>query len=186
MCLQSKQRLFNVKDYYRMAKTHIFSPEEKLELLEGVIFERPRTGNRRAACIRRLNVILYWQLHQQVIISIHNPLRLSDYSEPEPDLVLLKWRHDFYADGHPTAKHTLLVIEVADTTISYDRDFKMPLYARAKIPQAMLVNLTEDTVELYSKPVKGKYTKTELLRRGDALSLQSFPDISFMVDEILG
>ncbi len=186
MAVPQRKHYFTVKEYHAMAEAGIFTEADRVELIEGEIFEMSPIGNRHASHVNRLTNLFIVRLNQQVIVSVQNPVEVNDFSEPQPDLSLLKWRDDFYINKHPTPKDLLLVIEVADSTVSFDRNFKMPMYARSKIPQAMLVNLPEDVIEFYSKPIKGKYTKVEYLKRGDSLSLLSFPEIIFTVKEILG
>jgi Uma2 family endonuclease len=99
---------------------------------------------------------------------------------------LLKYSEDFYAARHPRPKDILLVIEVADSTIDYDREVKIPLYARAKIPQAVIVNLSAGIIEVYTKPFRGKYTESRELQRGQVLTIQKLPALTLTVDELLG
>jgi Uma2 family endonuclease len=125
-------------------------------------------------------------LRSIAIVSIHHPVDLNEFSEPEPDVALLKYREDFYAARHPCPKDILLIIEVADSTIESDREVKIPLYARAKIPQAVIINLSADIVEVYTKHFRGKYAESRELQRGQALKIQKLPDLILTVDEILG
>jgi Uma2 family endonuclease len=179
------RRLFDVKEYYRMAEVGIFSPDECIELIDGEIF-KSKTEPPHAACTIRLLHRLTQVLHSIAIVSIHHPVDLNKFSEPEPDVALLKYRKDFYAARHPRPKDILLVIEVADSTIEYDREVKMPLYARAKIPQAVIVNLPAGVVEVYTKPFRGKYAESRELKRGQTLKIQKLPDLILTVDEISG
>jgi Uma2 family endonuclease len=183
---QLKRRLFDVKEYYRMAEAGIFSPDECIELIDGEVFKKSKTEPAHAAGIMRLTHSLTQRLNSIAIVSIHHPVDLSEFSEPEPDIALLKYREDFYAARHPRPKDILLVIEVADSTIDYDREVKIPLYARAKIPQAVIVNLSSGVVEVYTKPLRGKYAESRELKRGQALKIQKLPDLTLTVDEILG
>lgn len=169
-----------------MAEAGIFSPDECVELVDGKIFKKSKTAPSHAARINRLSHFLARRLDSNAIVSIHNPVELNEFSEPEPDFALLKYREDFYAARHPRPKDVLLVIEVADNTIDYDREVKIPLYARAKIPQAVIVNLSAGVVEEYTKPVRGKYSESRELERGQVLTIQKLPDLTLTVDEILG
>ena len=117
---------------------------------------------------------------------MQNPVRLNDFSEPEPDIALLKPRDDFYSQSHPTAADVLLVIEVAETSVEYDRSIKMLLYARAGIPETWLVNLPKDIIEIYTQPKNGKYQKVQRLKRGKSLASPTVTGLLLSVDDILG
>ncbi|MGH7699082.1 MAG: Uma2 family endonuclease [Gemmatimonadales bacterium] len=118
-------------------------------------------------------------------LDVQNPVVLGEHDAPQPDLALLRPRADAYPD-HPRAPDTLLVIEVAETTITYDRDVKLPLYARAGIPEAWLVNLPAERIEVHREPRAGTYTRVRSLSRGDALTPVALPDVTLAVTDILG
>lgn len=124
--LQSRERRFNVAEYYRMAEAGILG-EDRVELIEGVIVEMAAMGSRHAACVDRLNRLLSGMVGHEKIVRIQSPIHLDDDSEPEPDLSLLKPREDFYSQEHPGPDDVLLAIEVADTPIEYDIEVKLPL-----------------------------------------------------------
>ncbi|HKS39242.1 MAG TPA: Uma2 family endonuclease, partial [Blastocatellia bacterium] len=134
----------------------------------------------------RLNSILNRKVGDFAIVSVQNPVRLNDFSEPEPDITLLKPRDDFYSQSHPTAADVLLVIEVAETSVEYDRSVKMPLYARAGIPETWLVNLPKEIIEIYTQPKNGKYQKVQRLKRGKLLASPTVTGLSISADDILG
>ena len=102
-------------------------------------------------------------------MSVRNPLQLGEFSEPQPDLMLLRPREDFYARAHPTARDVLLVVDVADTTLAYDRDRKIPLYGRYGVSQCWLINLPERIVEVHANPDPHGYTDRHIARVGEAL-----------------
>jgi Uma2 family endonuclease len=186
MSVQIQKKHFTVSEYYMMAEAGLFSEDDRVELIEGEIFEMSPIGSSHAACVNRLNRIFNRKVSRSAIISVQNPLRLNDFSEPEPDLVLLKPRKDFYARTHPTPADALLVIEVADTSAEYDRNVKIPLYARAEIAETWLINLPKDTIEIYSQPKNGKYQKVQRFKRSKSFTSPVFPNISLKVDDILG
>jgi Uma2 family endonuclease len=117
---------------------------------------------------------------------VQDPIRLSDFSEPQPDLALLKPRKDFYSNSHPAPEDVLVVIEVADTSVEYDRNIKLPLYARAGIPEAWLMVLGKDVIEVHSQPKNGKYQKVQRLKRGKTLTSKAIPSFSCRVEDLLG
>ena len=186
MSVQIQKRHFSVDEYYRMADAGLFSEDDRIELIEGEIFEMSSIGSDHAACLDRLNRILNRKAGRFAIVRVQNPIRLDDFSEPEPDLVLLKPRKDFYAKAHPTPTDALLVVEAADTSVEYDRNVKIPLYARAYITETWLVNLPKDTIEIYSQPKNGKYQKVQRFKRGKSFTSPVLPDISLKVDDVLG
>lgn len=186
MSVQFQKWNFNVEDYYRMAEAGLFSEQDRVELIEGEVIKMSPIGSRHAGCVDRLNSILNRKVGHAAIIRVQNPVRLNDFSEPEPDIALLKPRDDFYSQSHPTAADVLLVIEVAETSVEYDRSVKMPLYARAGIPETWLVNLPKDIIEIYTQPKNGKYQKVQRLKRGKLLASPTIAGLSISVDNILG
>jgi Uma2 family endonuclease len=119
---------FNIEEYHQIINAGILKKDYLIELIKREIFEMSPVGFKHASCVNKLNQLLSLKLGNQVIISIQNPITLNDNSEPQPDIVLLKPREDFYATQHPSPDDILLLIEVADTSIDYDRSFKIPLY----------------------------------------------------------
>jgi Uma2 family endonuclease len=186
MAGQVAKRLLTVSEYYRMAEAGIFSENERVELIEGELVTMSPIGSPHAACVMRLNALLSAKVGQTAIVNVQNPIHLSDYSEPEPDLSLLKPRADFYAERHPTPEDVLLVIEVADTSLAYDQTVKVPLYARAGIPEMWLLDLTQDVITVNTQTASGQYQQSRQVRRGDSITLSAIPGVVLHVDEILG
>ena len=120
------------------------------------------------------------------MVSVHNPVRLNDFSEPLPDLALLQWRDDYYRHAHPVPTDILLLIEVADTTVGTDRSVKMPLYARTGITEVWLVNIPEELVEIYSDPADGAYRRAEVSGRGAEARSHTVEGLVVSVAELLG
>lgn len=177
---------FNVDEFYRMAAAGILTEDDRVELIEGEILAMSPTGKRHSACVDRLNKRLNIVMGDRAIVRVQSPIHLHDFSEPYPDVALLKPRDDFYAEDHPTPPDILLVIEVADSSVEYDREIKMPLYARAEISEAMLVNLREDAIEIYAAPVNGKYQSIKIYKRGEQFDLNCSTDAVFRVEEFIG
>jgi Uma2 family endonuclease len=180
------RRRFSVSEYDRIAEAGILKPTERVELIDGEIIVMSPTGSRHAACVDRLSTWLHDLLKARAILRVQGPLRLDDLSEPEPDLVALRPRSDFYASGHPGAGDCYLVIEVCDSSASYDRGTKLPLYARAGVPEVWLVDLNRELVESYRGPLGELYTENRTLPRGQSLAPEAFPDVVLGVDAILG
>jgi Uma2 family endonuclease len=140
-----------------MVEGNMLSAQDRTELIEGEVIYMSPIGSRHAACVNRLTAVLSMLLNNQAIVSIQNPIQLSLFSEPEPDVALLRPRDDFYASHLPTPADVLLVIEVADTSLDYDQHTKLPLYARSGIAEAWIVNLNNNTISVYTQPAVGQY-----------------------------
>jgi hypothetical protein len=173
-------------EYERMGEAGIFNPDARLELLEGSIYELPRIMPPHAACVTRLSMFFHRLFERKLIVSNQHPIRLDDFSEPQPDLALLRRRDDYYQAGHPTPADVLLVIEVADSTVESDRSYKTPLYAKAGIREAWLVNLAEETIELYAQPADGVYQTARTFARGDVAEAHDIADLRFNVADVIG
>ena len=185
MVVQVSTKKFTVHDFYRMGEAGIFAEDDRVELLEGEIFEMTPIGSHHAACISRLNRMLTSHLGQTAIVSVQNPIRLNDQSEPQPDIALLKPRSDFYKEGHPQPDDVLLVIEVADSSVNLDRGTKLPLYAKAGISEIWIVDLTRRTVETYRQPSAQGYEAISQLHDSEQVISQVFTDLKISVREIL-
>ncbi|MBX7218753.1 MAG: Uma2 family endonuclease [Blastocatellia bacterium] len=181
-----QKRLFTVAEYYRMAEAGVLTQQDRVELIEGEIVRMSPIGSRHAGRLNRLLARINAQLNEEIIVSVQNPLRISDFSEPEPDMAVLKYREDYYTESHPTPQDTLLVIELSDTTLAYDRKTKVPLYARAGIPEVWILDLNTDTIEVFNEPVRGKYKTRKSFQRGETLVSPQLPKLHLTVDEIFG
>jgi Uma2 family endonuclease len=169
-----------------MAEAGILGEDDRVELVEGVIVEMAAMGSRHAACVDRLNRYLNRLVGEEILIRVQNPIRLDDASEPEPDIALLKPRDDFYAREHPGPGDVLLVIEVSDTSVEYDVEVKLPLYARAGIQEAWLVDLTTETISVHSQPVSGGYRQTLRARRGESVKTGAVSGVEITAEDVLG
>jgi Uma2 family endonuclease len=180
------RRHFTVHDYHRMAEAGILHEDDRVELIEGEIVEMAPIGSRHHACVMRLDELLRRSEGQGYIVSVQGPIRLDEDAEPQPDLALLRRRKNFYAAGHPTPEDVLLVMEVSDTSRSYDRNVKLPLYARAGIPEVWIVDLVEDVIERHTDPAQEGYRRLERARRGETLQSEALPALVLPVDAVLG
>ncbi|MER3446286.1 MAG: Uma2 family endonuclease [Candidatus Dadabacteria bacterium] len=185
MSIRVERRHFNVTEYNLMGERGILSEDDLVELIEGEILKMSPIGSQHAACVDRLNLLLVHFADQRAIVRVQNPIQLSDYSEPQPDFALLKPRDDFYAEMYPLPADVLLIVEVADTSLEYDRNVKVPLYARAGIPEVWMVNLLENLIEIYTDPVSGLYQRIHMAKHGESLTLQFLADVTFSVDDVL-
>jgi Uma2 family endonuclease len=185
MSVELHRRRFTVDDYHAMADAGILSEDDRVELIEGEILQMPPIGSPHAACVNRLTRLLVEQAANTAVVTVQNPLRLSDLSEPQPDLVMARPREDFYAAAHPTPADTLLVIEVAHTTLTYDREVKLPLYATSGIPEVWVVDLQRGVVEVYREPEGGRYRMEMTARPGDRIRPGLLPSVGVLVERIL-
>lgn len=177
---------FTVAQYERMCLTGIFREDDRVELLGGGIFKMSPIGSRHAACVDAFSEVLREKLQRSVNIRIQSPVRLDEHSEPQPDIIVLKRRDDFYREAHPTPGDVLLVIEVTDTTLTYDRRAKLPLYARAGVPEVWIMNLKEERIETYADPAGGAYKTNASYGRGEEVRSSAVASLGLGVSEVLG
>ena len=185
MAVQLQKRLLTTDAYHHLLQAGVFQEDDRLELIEGEIIEMLPISSEHAACVNRLNRLFARGLGERALISVHTPISLGERSEPQPDLALLRPRADDYAESHPSAEDVLLVVEVSETSASYDRDVKMPLYARAGIAEAWLVSLGDKWIEVYSEPSPRGYLSIRRVLPGSLLAPQAFPDAVLAVSEVL-
>jgi Uma2 family endonuclease len=180
------RHLFTVDEYHRMGEAGIFGEDDRIELIEGEIVEMSPIGSPHAARVKRLNRLLVRRLGTRAIVQVQDPVVLSRMSEPQPDLAVLKPRTDFYAARHPEPADTLLIIEVADSSRTFDRAVKAPLYARAGIVELWVVDVIDEVVEAYRTPLRGTYREVTSFHRGQRVTIAAFANMSFRVADILG
>ncbi len=187
MAIKLNTRKFTISEYHQMAEKSILSEDDRIELIKGEIIQMSPIGSRHAACVDRVNRLFNRLFPETVIIRVQNPIFLGDdISEPQPDLAIASYRDNFYLDGHPQPQDILLLIEIADSSLVYDREVKAPLYAAAGITELWLVNLIEQRLEIYRQPAANGYQEIKHCRKNDSISSLAFPDISLVVAEILG
>jgi Uma2 family endonuclease len=159
---------FSVEDFHRMAEAGILSEDDRVELIRGEVVELSPVGKRHMAALKRLlNALFPLQQAKKVLIQVQDPLRLFPDTEPQPDLVLLSYREDFYRERIPEAKDALLVVEVAETSLDHDLKVKLPLYAQAGIPEVLVVDLVREKVHVFRKPQGAGYQEARALEEGE-------------------
>ena len=186
MTTQLQGRAFTVGEYYRMAEANILTEEDRVELIAGQIVAMSPIGCRHAACVKRLNLLLGKIVGDSMLLGVQDPIALDAYSEPEPDLVLLRPRADFYAAAHPSAGDVLLAIEVADTSASYDREVKVPLYAQAGIPEVWLIDLQESRIEVFARPQGNAYQQRVEVAANDTFTSPTVAGLTLAAADLLG
>ncbi len=170
---------FTVKDYQRMADADVFEPHDRVELVDGEVFEMAAVGSRHAACVSRLMYLVLPQFGERAIVSPQQPVQIGEYSEPQPDIALLRWRDNFYADPHAMPPDVLLVIEVADTSLRHDLVRKAPLYSAGGVPEVWVIDLVAEVIHVTRDDATSQF------RRGESLAPLAFPDLVLEVSAIL-
>ena len=172
------RHLLSVHDFHRMGEAGILTGDHRIELIDGGLIDMAPIGSVHAGMVIRLSQWLTRALAGRALVSSQNPVRLDERSEPQPDIAILRNRGDFYQESHPGPGDVLLIIEIADSSLDYDRDVKVPLYARHGVPEVWLVDLNARRVSIYRRPEGGAYQ--EILRPGDAETVAPvlLPDLS--------
>ncbi|MGK7932111.1 MAG: Uma2 family endonuclease [Microcystaceae cyanobacterium] len=167
-----------------MAEIGILTPQERVELIRGEIIPMSPIGLKQAACVNRLTNLFPNLLGNQIIVTVQNPIQLDDLSQPQPDIILLKHRDDFYENKVPQPSDVYLLIEVSDSPLNYDQTVKLPLYAENQIPEVWIVNLNHKTLEVYRQPKDKKYQDQK--KNVQVISPFIFPDVTLSIQDILG
>jgi Uma2 family endonuclease len=175
MAIQLLRRRFTVQEYHQMGQVGILSEDDRVELLEGEIVEMAPLGSRHQSTVDRLTALFSSMVSDLAAVRIQGPIHLGEDSEPQPDLTLLRSRPDFYVSAHPVPEDVLLVVEVSDTSTEYDREVKLPLYARHGIAEVWLVGLEAGVVEVSRQPTPEGYEQTSQSGRGQNLSVAAGP-----------
>jgi Uma2 family endonuclease len=177
-----RRHAITVEEYLRMGQAHVFAQQARLELMEGEIVEMAPIGSPHAAVVNTLAALL-GEAAPGAIVSVQNPLVLSERSAPQPDVVLLRPRADRYYNSHPTAADALLVVEIADTTLRYDLEVKRPLYARAGVAELWVVDIDRREVHVFRGPERDYYVR-RTLTANDTASLAALGDVGFAVSAL--
>ncbi len=180
-----KAHSFTIQDYHRMSEVGILHEDDRVELVDGEILEMSPIGSRHAAVADYLTAWFSRTVSAEAIVRVQNPIRLSLYSEPQPDLTLLKPRLDFYRETHPGPEDVLLLIEVAESSLDYDRDFKLPRYAEANILESWLIDLAGPRLLAYKEPLRRRYRTIQEYTPDDSIAAQAFPSIFLSLKPIL-
>jgi len=166
-----RRHRFTAEEYHRMGEAGLFGEDDRVELIEGEIVEMTPIGSRHAGTVIRLNRLLGQAVGDRAIVASQSPLRLGTTSEPQPDIALLRPRDDFYTTSHPGSGDVLLLIEVAEASLRYDREVKLPLYARHGIPAVWLVDLAGRELTAYEQPAGDGYRQTRVVTDLAAVAL---------------
>ncbi len=182
--LVAQRHRFSVEEYHRMGLAGLFAEDDRVELIEGEIIDMVPIGGPHVFLVNRLNRFFVRCGGDQVVVSVQNPIRLSNHTEPEPDLVLLDPRLILSSEV-PAAKAALLVIEVAASSLDYDRTVKARLYGQAGIPEYWLLDVEQRRLERYSEPSPQGYRETRLFLEGEPLGCARLPDCMLDLGDLL-
>lgn len=185
MQIEPIRRPISVLEYERMVEVGILGKEDRVELIEGEILEMSPIGSRHEACVDRAAELLLPRLLGQSIVRVQGSIRLGDYSRPQPDLILLQRRKDYYAVGGAETKDALLVIEVSDSSLQYDRGSKLRVYALHAVREVWIEDLTTDTLLVFRDAEGGAYKTQLILQAGDSVAPLAFPDLLLPVSSLL-
>jgi Uma2 family endonuclease len=187
MAIALRRRRFTLDEYHRMGETGILGEDDRVELIEGEIIEMTPIGSLHAAIVARIHHLFSTRLGDRAVVWSQNPLLLARcQSEPEPDVMLLAPRSDFYAAGHPEPPDVRLLVEVADSSLPYDRRTKFPLYARSGIAEAWLIDLDAGRLEIHRDPSDAGYGNIRIPRPGESFAPATFPDLGLTLRDLLG
>ena len=175
---------FSVDEFYKMIELGLIKDYEKAEIIDGELIKKMTIGDKHASAVNFLNRFFSKSLADDILVSVQNPLRLTDFDEPQPDFVLADLTK-YDGKRHPRANEVFLVVEVSDSTLKYDRDVKMPLYAAAEIPEVWIVNLQNNIIEIHQDPSNGIYQLAKIYNRGEVLKSAILPNLSLDVSKIL-
>lgn len=179
----AERRLLTVDEYHRMGDAGILTEDDRVELIEGELVAMAPIGSEHVAATNALTRLLVLAVGDHAVVSVQNPVRLTRRSEPQPDFALLKPR-DTYKTNLPRPEDIILAVEVANTSLDYDRKVKLALYARSGIPEVWIVNLQEQEVEVYRIPVDDRYTSVTQSGRSESLTIKGIPGVSIPVGNI--
>ena len=182
--LSIPRRLLTVDEYHAIGTAGVLKEDDRIELIEGELIEMAPIGSRHVAKVNWLARLLSQHVGDHAIVSVQNPVALPPHSEPQPDIALLKPRADYYEGKLPGPEDILLVIEVSDTTLAYDRDSKMPIYARHGIVEAWLVDIQTQTVSIYLDPGKNGYQRLVTPTRSESITPFLLPNMTIPLTDL--
>jgi Uma2 family endonuclease len=186
MAVEYKTRRFTTGQYYRMIETGIIREGERVELIDGEIVEMAAMSARHASSVAQSTAGLMFAVGRDAVVRSQMPIHLGPGFEPEPDVVVARGPYTRYRRAHPSLPDILLAIDVADSSLDYDRRVKAPLYARYAIPETWLSDLTTDRILVHREPTEVGYQVVQVFGRGERVSPLAFPALSFALEELLG
>ncbi|MEQ8414301.1 MAG: Uma2 family endonuclease [Imperialibacter sp.] len=170
MATEVMKRLINVDEYYKMAEVGILKPDERLELINGEIYTIGRLSSRHASILKKVTNYFMGLLADSVIVSTRHPVRIDSSNEPEPGISILKFREDYYSSAHPVPADVLVIMEIASSSLDFDRERRVPLYASCSIPEYWIIDIESKVIEVYTLPQGRNYLNRQVFNPGDGIS----------------
>ena len=186
MAIQLQHKLFTVDDLDQMLESGVLTEDDNVELLNGELVTMSPVGSRHAACVKRLNHFFSQTIGDKAIVSVQDPIQIRPNSQPEPDIAILRVRHDFYMDAHPEAADVLLLIEVSDSSLDYDKEIKLGIYGRGGVPEVWIINLQDEQVDSYRGPFNGGYRLRERFLLGENIKADLLPKLEVNISQVFG
>ncbi len=186
MTRQSQKRLITVDEYHKMAEAGILGHKDRVELIQGEILHMSPIGSKHSAVVSRIMHLFVTTFTDKATVQVQGAIQIEKYSEPEPDILLLKQREDFYYNQLPQAEDVLLLVEVSDLTLSFDKDVKLSIYAEAGIQEYWIVDINANQILMHSSPEGNIYKEIKIMTREDNIHCDHFSDHTFLVKDILG
>jgi Uma2 family endonuclease len=186
MSVEPHKRMFTVDDYYAMAEAGILRPGDRAELIEGEVVDMSPVGPHHESHVMRLLNVLARALEGAAMVCVQRPIRLGDLSEPEPDVTLVKPRADFYSERHPASGDILLVVEVSESSLRYDRETKLTLYGQYGVREYWILDVASKQIEVYREPGPGGYGRREVVDRAGTLTIEALPELELAATDFLG
>lgn len=178
------RRLFTADEFHAMAEAGILHEDDRIELIEGELIEMAAIGTKHFTCVNTLTRLLVQSVAEEGIVSVQNPVSLGEKLEPQPAVAVLKAKD--YSDALPGPEDVLLLIEVSDTTLTYDRETKLPLYARSGVREAWIMDLQNNAMERHTEPSENGYRLVRRASKGESLPSEAVPEVVLRFDDILG
>lgn len=178
-------RPLTVEEYRRLGEAGILSSDENVELIEGQIYKKTVKGASHSAATKRVEKLLERRLGERVLVRLQDPIRLNDYSEPEPDIAVVMPDPLYYEDRHPITSEIYLILEIADSSLARDTEFKVNTYARAGITDYWVLDLTKRQLYVFREPTLEGYQSQTVLSEDEEVFLLAFPDVAIAVGEML-
>ncbi len=186
MAAEPTRRRFTVAEFHQMGEAGILTADDRVELIKGDIVRMPPIGSPHASHVRRVSHSFARRFLDRAQLAVQDPLHLSEHNEPIPDIMLLRPRDDYYAHKHPTPEDVYLIVEVSDTTLSYDLGIKVPLYARYGVPEVWVVDLSRAVILVHRNPGPGGFEDVATVRSDDRLAPIAFSNAEIQVRDLLG
>jgi Uma2 family endonuclease len=181
-----KPHAITVVEFDRMVAAGVYGPDDRIELIDGQLIDVPPQGPPHIGTLMRFEHYFRAAFGTRVHVRGQGPLMVAVDSQPEPDIALVRWSDRFYTNVHPTIEETFAVVEIAYTSLQFDRGVKRRIYGAGGVPEYWIVDVEAGAIEVYREPHDLGYTSPTVFRRGQTVSFAAFPDVVFSVDELLG